>query len=97
MEKQRKLHAIMIAIPYQGHMNPFVYLALKFASRGITVTFVHLEAAHRRSPPPRQGPPPRRLRRLRSIRRATCSRPRHPLHHHHRWPRSHRLRQGSQL
>ncbi|KAL6573589.1 hypothetical protein OROHE_002048 [Orobanche hederae] len=48
MEKQRKLHAIMIAIPYQGHMNPFVYLALKLASRGITVTFVHLEAAHRR-------------------------------------------------
>ncbi|KAL6529273.1 hypothetical protein OROGR_014896 [Orobanche gracilis] len=48
MEKQRKLHAIMIAIPYQGHMTPSVYLALRLASRGITVTFVNLEAAHRR-------------------------------------------------
>ncbi|XP_051130216.1 UDP-glycosyltransferase 86A1-like [Andrographis paniculata] len=41
-------HAIMIAVPYQGHINPFVSLALKLASRGIAVTFVHLDHIHRR-------------------------------------------------
>lgn len=47
-EKQRKLHAIMISVPYQGHLNPFVNLALKLASKGFTITFVHLEFLHRR-------------------------------------------------
>ncbi|XP_051130726.1 UDP-glycosyltransferase 86A1-like isoform X2 [Andrographis paniculata] len=41
-------HAIMISLPYQGHVNPFVSLALKLASRGIAVTFVHLDHIHRR-------------------------------------------------
>lgn len=41
-----KAHAIMIALPYQGHLNPFVDLAMKLASEGITVTFVHTEHAH---------------------------------------------------
>ncbi|XP_051130213.1 UDP-glycosyltransferase 86A1-like [Andrographis paniculata] len=41
-------HAIMISLPYQGHINPFVSLALKLASRGIAVTFVHLDHIHRR-------------------------------------------------
>ncbi|KAG8376590.1 hypothetical protein BUALT_Bualt09G0079400 [Buddleja alternifolia] len=45
-EEQRKPHAIMICVPYQGHINPFVNLALKLASKGFTITFVHLEFVH---------------------------------------------------
>ncbi|KAI3472567.1 hypothetical protein Pfo_029351 [Paulownia fortunei] len=45
-ERQRKPHAIMISVPYQGHINPFVDLALKLASKGFTVTFAHLEFIH---------------------------------------------------
>lgn len=41
-----KAHAIMIAQPYQGHINPFVHLAIKLASKGITVTFINTEYAH---------------------------------------------------
>lgn len=41
-----KPHAIMISVPYQGHINPFVNLALKLASKGLSITFVHLEYAH---------------------------------------------------
>ncbi|KAL8516665.1 hypothetical protein ACS0TY_015067 [Phlomoides rotata] len=41
-----KPHAIMISAPYQGHINPFVSLALKLASKGFTVTFVHHEIVH---------------------------------------------------
>ncbi|KAL0375044.1 UNVERIFIED_CONTAM: UDP-glycosyltransferase 86A1 [Sesamum radiatum] len=41
-----KPHAIMIALPFQGHITPFVNLALKLASKGIVVTFVHLEFIH---------------------------------------------------
>ncbi|KAL3628449.1 hypothetical protein CASFOL_027495 [Castilleja foliolosa] len=39
-------HAIMISMPYQGHINPFTNLALKLASKGFTVTFVHLDFIH---------------------------------------------------
>ncbi|KAL3642600.1 hypothetical protein CASFOL_013415 [Castilleja foliolosa] len=46
--KPSKLHAIMISLPYQGHINPFVNLALKIASKGFTITFVHLEFIHLR-------------------------------------------------
>ncbi|KAH6802662.1 hypothetical protein C2S51_034108 [Perilla frutescens var. frutescens] len=46
--EMRKLHAIMICLPYQGHLNPFVNLALKLASKGFTITFVHLEFLHRK-------------------------------------------------
>ncbi|XP_051132271.1 UDP-glycosyltransferase 86A1-like [Andrographis paniculata] len=46
--KKKKLHAIMISVPYQGHINPFVNLALLLASKGILVTFVHFEAVHHR-------------------------------------------------
>ncbi|XP_073156064.1 UDP-glycosyltransferase 86A1-like [Henckelia pumila] len=41
-----KPHAIMIAFPYQGHITPFVNLALKFASKGFTITFVHTHYIH---------------------------------------------------
>ncbi|KAL3642604.1 hypothetical protein CASFOL_013419 [Castilleja foliolosa] len=43
---QSKGHALMISVPYQGHINPFTSLALKLASKGFTVTFVHLEFVH---------------------------------------------------
>ncbi|KAH6802656.1 hypothetical protein C2S51_034102 [Perilla frutescens var. frutescens] len=43
---QRKLHAIMIGFCYQGHITPFSNLAMKLASNGCTVTFVHPEFIH---------------------------------------------------
>ncbi|GFP85569.1 UDP-glycosyltransferase 86a1 [Phtheirospermum japonicum] len=46
MGRQSKGHAIMISVPYQGHINPYTNLALKLASKGFTVTFVHLEFVH---------------------------------------------------
>ncbi|GER45468.1 UDP-Glycosyltransferase superfamily protein [Striga asiatica] len=36
MGRKSKGHAIMISIPYQGHINPFINLALKLASKGFT-------------------------------------------------------------
>ncbi|KAL0338477.1 UNVERIFIED_CONTAM: UDP-glycosyltransferase 86A1 [Sesamum angustifolium] len=47
-ENRGKPHAIMISVPYQGHINPFVNLALKIASKGFSVTFVHFEFVHHR-------------------------------------------------
>ncbi|XP_073156860.1 UDP-glycosyltransferase 86A1-like isoform X2 [Henckelia pumila] len=38
-----KLHALMFPLPYQGHINPFVDLAIKLASKGFTITFVHTQ------------------------------------------------------
>lgn len=43
---ERKLHAIMIGFCYQGHITPFINLAIKLASNGCTVTFVHAEFIH---------------------------------------------------
>ncbi|KAL0409951.1 UNVERIFIED_CONTAM: UDP-glycosyltransferase 86A1 [Sesamum latifolium] len=45
-ESHGKPHAIMISVPYQGHINPFVNLALNIASKGFSITFVHLEFVH---------------------------------------------------
>ncbi|XP_075491425.1 UDP-glycosyltransferase 86A1-like [Primulina tabacum] len=44
----RRPHAIMIPYPYQGHINPFVYLAMKLASHGFTITFVNTQSVHYR-------------------------------------------------
>ncbi|KAL1549408.1 UDP-glycosyltransferase 86A1-like [Salvia divinorum] len=44
----RRGHAIMVALPYQGHITPYMNLAIKLASKGILVTFVHLEFIHHR-------------------------------------------------
>ncbi|EYU34489.1 hypothetical protein ABFS82_10G093100 [Erythranthe guttata] len=41
-----KAHAIMIALPYQGHITPLINLATKLASKGFVITFVHLEFIH---------------------------------------------------
>ncbi|CAI9097981.1 OLC1v1034512C1 [Oldenlandia corymbosa var. corymbosa] len=42
----RKPHAIMIPYPYQGHINPFVHLAIKLASKGFIITFVNTQSIH---------------------------------------------------
>ncbi|KZV26054.1 hypothetical protein F511_13932 [Dorcoceras hygrometricum] len=44
----RRPHAIMIPYPYQGHINPFVYLAMKLASHGFTITFLNTQSVHYR-------------------------------------------------
>ncbi|KAB1223677.1 UDP-glycosyltransferase 86A1 [Morella rubra] len=47
MEKKTpKPHAIMFPYPYQGHVNPFVHLAMKLASEGFTITFVNTLSVH---------------------------------------------------
>ncbi|KAI3472570.1 hypothetical protein Pfo_029354 [Paulownia fortunei] len=43
---ERKLHAIMVAFSLQGHITPFSNLALKLASNGCTITFVHTKFIH---------------------------------------------------
>ncbi|KAG8376585.1 hypothetical protein BUALT_Bualt09G0078900 [Buddleja alternifolia] len=45
---RRRPHAIMIPYPYQGHINPFVNLAVKLASQGFTITFVNTQSVHHR-------------------------------------------------
>ncbi|XP_051132349.1 UDP-glycosyltransferase 86A1-like [Andrographis paniculata] len=45
---QPQPHAIMIPYPYQGHINPFVSLAVKLASNGFTITFVNTQSVHSR-------------------------------------------------
>uniref|UniRef100_A0A1J3FP70 Glycosyltransferase n=1 Tax=Noccaea caerulescens TaxID=107243 RepID=A0A1J3FP70_NOCCA len=44
--KSRKPHAMMIPYPLQGHVIPFVHLAIKLASHGFTITFVNTESIH---------------------------------------------------
>ncbi|CAL5419896.1 unnamed protein product [Camellia sinensis] len=55
----KKLHAIMIAYPLQGHIIPTVHLAIKLASKGVTITFINTQPIHHQisksNPPP---PPP---------------------------------------
>ena len=41
-----KPHAIMFALPYQGHVTPSIHLAMKLASKGFTITFVNTEYIH---------------------------------------------------
>ncbi|GER54288.1 UDP-Glycosyltransferase superfamily protein, partial [Striga asiatica] len=53
--KNQKPHAIMVSLHLQGHITPFVNLALKLASNGFTITFAHLHFVHRqisKSQPP---------------------------------------------
>ncbi|XP_051130189.1 UDP-glycosyltransferase 86A1-like [Andrographis paniculata] len=50
MENNNKVaitpNVLMIAIPYQGHLNPFLHLAIKLASKGFAIHFVHTLHAH---------------------------------------------------
>ncbi|KAL9144301.1 hypothetical protein ABFS82_14G288100 [Erythranthe guttata] len=41
-------HAVMVSFLFQGHITPFIHLAIKLASRGCTVTFVQTEFLHHR-------------------------------------------------
>ncbi|XP_002525853.2 7-deoxyloganetin glucosyltransferase [Ricinus communis] len=43
MESLRKLHAICIPLPAQGHINPMLKLAKLLHFRGFYITFVHTE------------------------------------------------------
>ncbi|KAH6825267.1 hypothetical protein C2S53_002359 [Perilla frutescens var. hirtella] len=45
-QRKPQPHGLMICFPLQGHINPFVWLALKLASKGFIITFVHLESVH---------------------------------------------------
>ncbi|XP_060212450.1 UDP-glycosyltransferase 86A1-like [Lycium barbarum] len=47
-EENIKPHAIMIPVPLQGHIVPFINLAIKLASKGLTITFVNTEKTHQR-------------------------------------------------
>lgn len=42
----QKPHAIFVAYPLQGHVIPSVHLAVKLASKGMTVTFINTHAVH---------------------------------------------------
>ncbi|CAH8384158.1 unnamed protein product [Eruca vesicaria subsp. sativa] len=53
--KSRKPHAMMIPFPLQGHVIPFVHLAIKLASRGFTITFVNTDSIHHNISTARQG------------------------------------------
>ncbi|XP_058212793.1 UDP-glycosyltransferase 86A1-like [Rhododendron vialii] len=39
-------HAIMIPYPLQGHVIPFVHLAIKLATKGFTITFINTQSIH---------------------------------------------------
>nr|QNV69593.1 glycosyltransferase [Mentha x piperita] len=45
--KEQKPHAIMVSFHLQGHIIPFVNLAVKLASKGFSITFAHLDFVHR--------------------------------------------------
>lgn len=44
--KEKKPHALMFPYPLQGHVIPFVNLALKLASNGFTTTFINTDSIH---------------------------------------------------
>ncbi|KAJ4704933.1 Glycosyltransferase [Melia azedarach] len=47
-------HVLMFAYPLQGHVIPFVNLALKLASYGFTITFVNTDSIHQQITKARQ-------------------------------------------
>lgn len=47
-EENIKPHAIMIPVPLQGHIVQFINLAIKLASKGLTITFVNTQSTHQR-------------------------------------------------
>ncbi|XP_004239693.1 UDP-glycosyltransferase 86A1 [Solanum lycopersicum] len=47
-EENIKPHAIMIPVPLQGHIVQFINLAIKLASKGLTITFVNTHITHQR-------------------------------------------------
>lgn len=53
--ESRKPHIMMIPYPLQGHVIPFVHLAIKLASHGFTITFVNTDSIHHHISTARQG------------------------------------------
>lgn len=45
-KSNQKPHAIIIPCPFQGHINPSIYLSLKLATKGFTITFINTESIH---------------------------------------------------
>ncbi|KAI3459872.1 hypothetical protein Pfo_016535 [Paulownia fortunei] len=45
-KSQANPHALMVSFLFQGHITPFVHLAINLASKGCTVTFVQTEFLH---------------------------------------------------
>ncbi|KAI4378724.1 hypothetical protein MLD38_016163 [Melastoma candidum] len=45
-EHRRKLHAVFLSVPLQGHIRPAINLAIDLASRGITITFIVIRYIH---------------------------------------------------
>ncbi|XP_042041909.1 UDP-glycosyltransferase 86A1-like [Salvia splendens] len=43
---KEKPHALMFPYPLQGHVIPFVNLAIKLASNGFTITFINTHSVH---------------------------------------------------
>ncbi|KNA10550.1 hypothetical protein SOVF_143340 [Spinacia oleracea] len=41
-----KPHAIIVPLPLQGHVIPFVQLAIKLASKGFSITFINTDHIH---------------------------------------------------
>lgn len=46
INEQNRPHALMFPYPLQGHVIPFVNLAIKLASKGFKITFVNTESIH---------------------------------------------------
>lgn len=46
MNEDFKPHAIFVAYPLQGHVNPSVHLARKLAENGFTITFINTQYVH---------------------------------------------------
>ena len=42
----QKPHAILFPYPLQGHVIPFVHLAIKLASKGFIITFLNTQSVH---------------------------------------------------
>ncbi|WOH02100.1 hypothetical protein DCAR_0521488 [Daucus carota subsp. sativus] len=55
MNRELKPHAIFIAYPLQGHVNPSVHLARKLAENGFTITFINTQYVHHKSSRARGG------------------------------------------
>ncbi|KAF9596162.1 hypothetical protein IFM89_007480 [Coptis chinensis] len=46
LEQHHHPHAIIVPYPLQGHVIPAVHLAIKLASRGITISFINTQSVH---------------------------------------------------
>ncbi|CAN4126324.1 unnamed protein product [Withania somnifera] len=46
LKKQLQPHAVLIPLSLQGHITPFIHLAMKLASKGFTIAFVITESIH---------------------------------------------------